>query len=112
MNFQNNFRLESYSSSLEPTSVDLVVGARLRLARMMRGLSLADVLVCTGMSHATLQKIERGDIRAGVNGLRLLCDAYHIDLRELFAPDTETDALSGKADPILTLFDDLLRGGH
>lgn len=112
MNFRKNYRIESYSANFDPTPLDVVVGARLRLTRMMRGLSPADVLACTGMPRSTLQKIERGEVRAGIDGLRLLCDAYNTDLTELFAPDTETDAPSGEADPVLTLFDDLLRGGH
>lgn len=112
MNYQKNFRIEIYSASNEPSPVDVVIGARLRLARMMRGLSSADVLACTAIPRLTLQKIERGEIRAGLEALRLLCDAYRIELGQLFAPDTEKHSSTDESDPILTLFDDVLRGQH
>lgn len=65
------------------------IGARLRMLRQQRDLTLADVSAETAISVSTLSRLESGDRRAAIELLLPLARAYGVTLDELVdAPPT------------------------
>lgn len=60
---------------------------RIRARRQSRGLSLQEAAKLTGVSAATLSRVERGDYLPGRENLGKLADWLEISLSELSAED-------------------------
>jgi transcriptional regulator with XRE-family HTH domain len=73
--------------------VDLALGARLRLLRLKRGLSAADVSRLTGMSLQALQEVENGARRLMTDDLFHITGALQIAPHHLLAALTDPHRL-------------------
>lgn len=72
-------------------SQDQVLIKHLERIRHERGLSLDDVATRSGISRATLSRIERGQTSPTTNTLGKLCSAYHVTMSSLMVA-VESDA--------------------
>jgi transcriptional regulator with XRE-family HTH domain len=63
-----------------------LLGDRLKKLRKQRGWTLADASQRTGLSVATLSKVENNKISLGYDSLVKLGSGYGIDLSQLLAP--------------------------
>lgn len=75
----------------EPTDQE-VFGARLRMFRKSRRLSMRDLAAAAGVSASYIHQIEAGTANAGFNVLRRLADVLSIQMIDLF----ERPATSGR----------------
>ena len=64
---------------------DLALAARLEALRHERGLSLDAAAGLTGLSRATISRIERGETSPTANALGRLCGAYGLTMSRLMA---------------------------
>jgi len=72
-------------------SNDLVLAKHLEKARNERGLSLDEVAALTGVSRATLSRIERAETSPTANVMGRLCTAYNTSMsRLLMALESDT----------------------
>src|SRR5262249_16833907 len=71
------------------------MGAHLRRAREQRGLSALEVQELTRIDPTSLSKMENDQRKVSAENLRLLAEAYHIDVNLL---------ASGRWDTPLTIF--------
>lgn len=71
------------SGSHGPSSVDRRIAERLRTLRQERGWSLEDLASRSGVSRATLSRLENAEVSATANVLGRLCQAYGITLSRL-----------------------------
>jgi transcriptional regulator with XRE-family HTH domain len=62
----------------------LKIGPRLRSARKLRGMSLDDVALSTGLTKGFLSQLERDRVSASVASLLRVCDALGIRIGSLF----------------------------
>lgn len=80
-------------STLDPVpseASDLALAARLEALRRERGLSLDEAASLTGLSRATISRIERGETSPTANALGRLCGAYGLTMSRLMAAVEET----------------------
>jgi transcriptional regulator with XRE-family HTH domain len=75
-------KIESVSAGEERTVAD-----RLRRARHLRGLTLAEVASTVGLSHNFLSMVERGASDISLSRFLRLADFYDIDAGELLSDD-------------------------
>jgi DNA-binding transcriptional MerR regulator len=66
-----------------------VPGERLRQLRVKVHRTLKEVSEATGLSISFISALERGGSGASIASLRLLADAYGVNMRELFGADLE-----------------------
>ncbi|MFZ6771565.1 helix-turn-helix domain-containing protein [Undibacterium sp. SXout7W] len=66
-------------------ALDLRLALRLASLRADRGLSLDDLAQASGISRATLSRIERGDTSPSASLLSKLCSVYGISMSRLLA---------------------------
>lgn len=66
--------------------VDVAVGARVRLARKMRGQSQQALALAIGVSFQQVQKYERGANRVSASMLVRIAAALGVSVAELFGP--------------------------
>lgn len=66
-------------------SSDLALAKRLEGLRRERGLSLDAVAELTGLSRATISRVERGETSPTANALGRLCGAYGLTMSQLLA---------------------------
>lgn len=71
------------SEPVEPS--DQALAARLEALRHERGLSLDAAASLTGLSRATISRIERGETSPTANALGRLCGAYGLTMSRLMA---------------------------
>lgn len=64
---------------------DLALAGRLEALRHERGLSLHSAASLTGLSRATISRIERGETSPTANALGRLCGAYGLTMSRLMA---------------------------
>lgn len=79
---------QSSSSAPPPADAapDLDIGARLRGFRRERGLSLAALAARTGISDATLSRVETGQTLISAHNLYTLAQALKVDITAFYAP--------------------------
>ena len=71
--------------------MDDALAARLSALRQSAGLTLEDVAESSGISRATLSRIERGDNSPTASALGRLCAAYNVTMSQLLM-EVEEDA--------------------
>lgn len=64
------------------------IGARLRLARQRRGLSVAELAEATGLTKGFISQVERSLSNASVESLVKICNALGVGVGVLFEPAT------------------------
>lgn len=64
--------------------IDIHVGARLKLRRMLLGISLESLGAAVGITFQQLQKYERGDNRVSASKLYLLAGALDVPVAFFF----------------------------
>jgi transcriptional regulator with XRE-family HTH domain len=80
-------------STIDPAPAeasDQALAARLEALRRERGLSLDEAAGLTGLSRATISRIERGETSPTANALGRLCGAYGLTMSRLMAAVEET----------------------
>jgi transcriptional regulator with XRE-family HTH domain len=69
-----------------PDPLDVMVGTRIRIFRMHRGLSQSDLAEKIGVAFQQVQKYESGANRVGASRLSRIAAALGISIGELFEP--------------------------
>jgi transcriptional regulator with XRE-family HTH domain len=85
-------------SPLEPSSDEAALGAKLRLARKARGLSLAQVADATAISRSLLSLIETGRSDITIGRLNRLAQLYDIRVTDLVPEQRHADPIVVRAD--------------
>lgn len=92
--------------SLRSSDLDLRIAVRLKALRHERGWSLDQLAARTGVSRATLSRLENGEVSPTANVLGRLCTAFGVTLSRLmhlveadFAPLVRRSAQPGWTDP-------------
>ena len=67
-----------------PHPIDVHVGARIRLQRIMRGLTQSDLAGRVGISFQSVQKYERGENRVSASRLHEFAQALGVDEQYFF----------------------------
>ena len=76
------------------------IGARLRAARLARGLTLDAVGTAAGISQGFVSKLERDQVSPSVATLVAICDAVGIKVGSLFEPPPSQIVRAGEGSPI------------
>ena len=79
---------------------DVRIGARLRAARLARGLTLEAVGAAAGISQGFVSKLERDQVSPSVASLVAICEAVGLKVGELFEPPPSQIVRAGKGAPI------------
>jgi transcriptional regulator with XRE-family HTH domain len=74
--------------------LDALVGARIRMFRMNRGMSQAGLAERTGVTHQQLQKYERGTERVGASRLSRIATVLDVSVGELFESEAGSSGVS------------------
>ncbi len=85
-----------------PNPIDVHVGSRVRLRRMMLGMSQEKLGEHLGITFQQIQKYEKGANRIGASRLHHICTVLNVPVSFLFedAPGGQTDAPGfGEAQP-------------
>lgn len=76
------------------------IGARLRMARLAKSLTLDDVASAVGISQGYISRLERDQVSPSVGTLVSICDTVGLRMGELFdAPSTDV-VRAGEGSPI------------
>ena len=84
----------------KPDPLDAMVGAKIRVLRVSRGLSQSDLADEIGVTFQQVQKYEKGANRVGASRLSQIANVLGISVGELFEP---TRQRAGYADSPLKL---------
>ena len=76
------------------------IGARLRAARLSRGLTLGQVASAAGLTEGFVSKLERDQVSPSVASLVAVCDAVGLRVGDLFEPPVTSIVRAGKGAPI------------
>jgi len=79
---------------------DVKIGARLRAARLARGLTLEAVGASAGISQGFVSKLERDQVSPSVASLVAICQAVGLKVGELFEPPPSQIVRAGLGAPI------------
>lgn len=79
---------------------DVRIGARLRAARLARGLTLEAVGAAAGISQGFVSKLERDQVSPSVASLVAICEAVGLKVGELFEPPPSQIVRAGQGAPI------------
>lgn len=79
---------------------DVRIGARLRAARLARGLTLEAVGSAAGISQGFVSKLERDQVSPSVASLVAICEAVGLKVGELFEPPPSQIVRAGQGAPI------------
>jgi transcriptional regulator with XRE-family HTH domain len=79
------------------TEVDLLVGARLRQARLLAGASQEDLGAAIGVSFQAVQKYENSENRVSAGRLAAAAKYLNVPMSFFFQDDTEPRAASDSA---------------
>jgi len=82
--------MRTTAESVPAEASDLALAARLEALRRERGLSLDEAARLTGLSRATISRIERGETSPTASALGRLCGAYGLTMSRLMAAVEET----------------------
>jgi len=74
----------AHTTSIGDTTID--VGARLRQARLAKGLSIQEVADRVGVSKSFISRFERDVVNASVSTLLKICDVLDVRPGQLFEP--------------------------
>ncbi|MEQ4616604.1 MAG: XRE family transcriptional regulator [Corticimicrobacter sp.] len=74
----------AHTASIGDTTID--VGARLRQARLAKGLSIQEVADRVGVSKSFISRFERDVVNASVSTLLKICDVLDVRPGQLFEP--------------------------
>ena len=74
--------------------LDALVGARIRMFRMNRGMSQIVLAERTGVNYQQLQKYERGTERVGANRLSRIAAVLDVSVGELFECEAGSSGMS------------------
>jgi transcriptional regulator with XRE-family HTH domain len=85
----------------QPNPIDIHVGSRVRLRRMMLGMSQEKLGEQLGITFQQIQKYEKGTNRIGASRLQHIARVLSVPVSFFFedAPATPTDNTSGVAEP-------------
>src|ERR1700739_123995 len=75
-----------------PDPLDVMVGTKIRIFRMHRGLSQSDLAEKIGVAFQQVQKYEKGTNRVGASRLSRIAAALGISIGELFESSGEKPA--------------------
>ena len=78
----------------------VLIGARLRAARLARGMTLEAVATAAGISLGFVSKLERDQVSPSVASLVAICDAVGLKVGELFEPPPSQVVRAGEGSPI------------
>lgn len=76
------------------------IGARLRLARLSKALTLEDVAATVGVSQGFISRLERDQVSPSVATLIALCNAVNLPIGGLFEAPSSQIVRSGHGAPI------------
>src|SRR3954447_25185119 len=83
-----------------PNPVDKHVGSRVRMRRLMLGMSQEKLGEGLGLTFQQIQKYEKGTNRIGASRLQQICDILHIPVSFLFGGGPgETTTAAGVMEP-------------
>jgi len=74
-----------------PDPVDVLVGHRIRMYRMIRGMSQSQLATELGLTFQQVQKYEKGANRVGAGRLIRIAQALQIPVQTLFGDDVSND---------------------
>ncbi len=91
----------------KPDPVDVLVGARLRMRRLMLDMSQTDVATPLGLTYQQLQKYEKGVNRVGASRLQQLSHLLQVPVPSFFEglPTPAAGAANGAAEADEALVD-------
>lgn len=72
------------------------IGARIRLARLAKGLTLDQVASATGLTEGFVSKLERDQVSPSVASLVAVCQAVGIRVGDLFEPPSTNIVRNGE----------------
>jgi transcriptional regulator with XRE-family HTH domain len=78
-----------------PHPIDVHVGSRIRLQRIVRGLTQSDLATLVGISFQSVQKYERGENRVSASRLHEFAEALSVGEQYFFEGLTHGAALTG-----------------
>lgn len=84
------------TSSEQPVQI----GARLRAARLGRGLTLGQVAAAAGLTEGFVSKLERDQVSPSVASLVSVCEAIGMRVGDLFEPPVTSIVRAGKGAPV------------
>ena len=73
----------------KPDPLDAMVGAKIRVLRVSRGLSQSDLADQIGVTFQQVQKYEKGANRVGASRLSQIANVLGISVGELFEPSRQ-----------------------
>src|SRR4029077_17308920 len=90
----------------QPNPIDIHVGSRVRLRRMMLGMSQERLGEHLGITFQQIQKYEKGTNRIGASRLQHIARVLTVPVAFFFedAPGTPTETASGMAEPHQTSY--------
>src|ERR1700710_1334755 len=96
-------------STKAPNPVDKYVGSRVRMRRIMLGMSQEKLGEALGLTFQQVQKYEKGTNRIGASRLQQIADILHVPVAFLFegAPSSSSNA-DGFVEPAPTYVADFL----
>ena len=88
----------------QPNPIDIHVGSRVRLRRMMLGMSQEKLGEQLGITFQQIQKYEKGTNRIGASRLQHIARVLSVPISFFFedAPETPTGGTTGIAEPSST----------
>lgn len=81
-------------------SSEVKIGARLRAARLNKGLTLEDVAVAAGISQGFVSKLERDQVSPSVSTLVAICSVVGLRVGQLFETPTSKVVRAGQGTEI------------
>jgi transcriptional regulator with XRE-family HTH domain len=88
-----DFASETIMPKKAPNPVDRYVGSRVRMRRMMLGLSQEKLGEALGLTFQQVQKYEKGVNRIGASRLQHLATVLHVPVSFFFETASQTDAV-------------------
>lgn len=82
-------------------TISVQIGERLRMQRLMRGMSQEKVAVSVGLSFQQLQKYERGTNRISVPTLLQICEVLQAHPMEIIGDFPKVDGTAEKPNALL-----------
>jgi len=76
----------AHPQTMSSDDTDLCVGTRLREFRMAQGYSLAKLAALTGISDATLSRVENAQTLVSAHNLYILSKALNVDITAFYEP--------------------------
>ncbi len=84
------------SAIKQSTDTPLQLGARLRAARLAKGLTLVAVAASAGLTEGFMSKLERNQVSPSVASLVAVCEALGLRVGDLFDPPATSIIRSGQ----------------